>query len=190
MHELEKTDKMEDLLSLARGPTQYVTSFSGYIVNGYRFHTEERDKSFVTQNSGVVVIGNTGQRDENMDYYGILTDVLELQYLGGKRVVLFRCKWFDVYDTIRGVKMDEYGVVSINCKRRLKTNEHFILASQANQAFYANDNVNKGWHVVLKSQPHSSYDIPSLDDAHGGSYQSEAHEASEQRSSKRQKGDI
>ena len=72
--------------------------------------------------------------------------------------------------------MDEYGFVSINCKRQLKTNEHFILASQANQAFYANDNVNKGWHVVLKSQPNSSYEVPSLDDPHGGSYQSEAHE--------------
>ena len=35
---------MKDLLSLARGPTQYVTSFSGYIVNGYRFHTEEQEK--------------------------------------------------------------------------------------------------------------------------------------------------
>ena len=85
-------------------------------------------------------------------------------------MVLFRCKWFDVYDNIRGVKTDEYGFVSINYKRRLKTNEHFILTSQENQAFYANDNVNKGWHVVLKSQAHSSYDMPSLDDPHGGSY--------------------
>ena len=52
---------MEDLLSLARGLAQYVTSFSGYIVNGYRFHIEEWEKSFITENSGVVVIKNTGQ---------------------------------------------------------------------------------------------------------------------------------
>ena len=181
---------MEDLLSLARGPTQYVTSFSGYIVNGYRFHTEEREKNFITQNSGVVVIGNTGQGDENIDYYGVLTDVLQLQYLGGKRVVLFRCKWFDVYDKIRGIKMDEYHFVSINCKRQLNTNEPFILASQANQAFYAIDNVNKGWHVVLKSQPHSSYEMPSSDDTNAVSYQSEAHQDGQQRSRKRGKGDI
>ena len=71
----------------------------------------------------MVVIGNIGQRDENIDYYGILTDVLELQYLGGKRVVLFHCKWFDVYDNTRGIKTDEYGFASINCKQRLKTNE-------------------------------------------------------------------
>jgi len=66
-------------------------------------------------------------------------------------VVLFCCKWFDVYDNIRGIKTDEYGFVSINCKWQLKTTEQFILVSQANQALYANDNVNKGWHVVLKS---------------------------------------
>jgi len=76
---------MKDLLFLARGPTQYITSVSGYIINRYRFYTEERQKSSIPQNNGVVVIGNTGQSDENIDYYGIPTDVLELQYLGGKK---------------------------------------------------------------------------------------------------------
>ena len=95
---------MEDLLSLARGPTQYVTSFSGYIVNGYRFHTEEREKSFVTRNSGVVVIGNTGQSDENIDYYGILTDVLELQYLGGKEWCYFVANGLMYMTTLEGLK--------------------------------------------------------------------------------------
>ena len=32
----------EELLSLLRGPSEYVTSFSGYIINGYRFHTQDR----------------------------------------------------------------------------------------------------------------------------------------------------
>jgi len=32
--------------------------------------------------------------------------------------------------------------------------------------------------------------MPSLDDPHGGSYPSEAHEDNEQRSKKRKKGDI
>lgn len=49
--------------------------------------------------------------------------------------------------------MDEYGFVSVNCNRQLKSNEPFILASQASQAFYAIDHVNKGWHAVLKSLP-------------------------------------
>lgn len=144
---------MNNLLSLSRGPTQYVTSYSGYIVNGYRFHTEDREKSLRTQNSGVVVIGNTGNGDENIDYYGVVTDIIEIQYLGRNRVVLFRCKWWDVYDKLRGVKSDEYGFVSVNCNKQLKTNEPFILASQARQAFYVNDNINKGWQLVSKTQP-------------------------------------
>ena len=49
-----------------------------------------------TQNSGVVVIENIGQGHENIDYYRILINVLELQYPRGKQVVLFHCKWFAV----------------------------------------------------------------------------------------------
>ena len=78
--------------------------------------------------------------------------------------MMFRCKWFDVYDKLRGIKMDEYGFVSVNCNRQLKSNEPFILASQASQAFYAIDHVNKGWHVLLKSQPQYSGDMSASND--------------------------
>jgi len=73
-----------------------------------------------------------------------LTDVIELQFVMGRRVILFRCNWFDVYDKIKGVKKDEYDFVSVNPGRVLKTNEPFILAEQASQVFYAIDNSNKG----------------------------------------------
>jgi len=59
LYEHEKTKKTEDLLSLARGPTQYVTSYSGYVVNGYRFNVEQWEKNLRSQNSGVVMIENT-----------------------------------------------------------------------------------------------------------------------------------
>ena len=143
-----------------------------------------------TQNSDVVVIGNTGQGNENIDYYGAFTNVLELQYLGGKRVALFRCKWFDAYDKQRGVKMDEYGFVSINCRRQSETNEPFILASQASHAFYTMDDMNKGWHVVLKSQPHCSYEMSSSSGPSGLNYQHESDQDGEEISRKRQKRDI
>lgn len=165
---------MEHLLSLSRGPTQYVTSYSGYIVNGYRFRTENRDQNLRTQNSGVVVIGNTGNEDENIDYYGVLTDILELQYLGGNRIVLFCCNWWDVYDKVRGVKTDEYGFVSVNRNKQLKGDEPFILASQARQAFYVLDTINKGWQLVSKTQPRNfceSLDADSTDSDNGEAYQ-------------------
>lgn len=79
---------MEDLLALSRGPTQYVLHYNGYIVNGFRFHVEDYDKYLRTQNCGVVVVGETGEHSENIDYYGVLTDVLELQFTR-RRVILF-----------------------------------------------------------------------------------------------------
>ncbi|WMV29726.1 hypothetical protein MTR67_023111 [Solanum verrucosum] len=88
-------------------------------------------------------VGESDKDSENVDYYGILTDVIELQFISDKRVILFRCNWFDVYGKVKGVKIDEYDFVSVNPRRFLKTNEPFVLANQASQVFYANDNSNK-----------------------------------------------
>ena len=149
----------EELLSLSRCPTNYTMCFSGYITNGYRFHTLTREKNLQSQNSGVFVVGNTGDETTNIDYYGVLTDVIMLEYLGGNRVVLFRCNWWDVHDVGRGVKVDKFGVVSLNSERFLKINDPFVLASQASQVFYCNDVANKGWVVALKMEPRDVYDI-------------------------------
>ena len=100
LYEHEKTKKIEDLLLLACGPTQYITSYGGYIVNGYRFHVEQHGKNLRTQNSGVAVIRNTRQEDEKIDFCRVLTDIPEQQYLSGKRMVMFRCKCVDVYDKL------------------------------------------------------------------------------------------
>ncbi|KAK6791413.1 hypothetical protein RDI58_010494 [Solanum bulbocastanum] len=98
---------MEDILALSCGPTKYVLHYNGYIVNGYRFHAEDYDKNFRTQNCNVVVVGETDKHSDNINYYGVLTDVLELQFMG-RRVVLFECKWPDAYDKTKGVKIDEF----------------------------------------------------------------------------------
>ncbi|KAK6782082.1 hypothetical protein RDI58_019878 [Solanum bulbocastanum] len=76
-----------------------------------------------------------------------------------RRLVLFHCNLFDVFDEGKGVKKDEYDFVSVNPDRFLKTNEPFVLADQASQVFYTNDNSYKGWQVVTKTQPRDSYEI-------------------------------
>ncbi|KAK4708890.1 hypothetical protein R3W88_029815 [Solanum pinnatisectum] len=116
------------------------------------------DKNLRTQNYGVVVVGETDKHSDNIDYYGVLTDILELQFTG-RRVVLFECKWFDAYDKTKGVKIDEYGIVGVNWGRFLKINEPFVLADQVSQVFYANDNSNRGWCVARKVQPRDFYEI-------------------------------
>ena len=41
------------LKELSRGPSSVARRFSGYVINGYRFHTVEREARRKTQNSGV-----------------------------------------------------------------------------------------------------------------------------------------
>ena len=89
LHTSNSTDASDALYSLACGPDRHVSRYTGCIVNGIRFHTEEREKHRTTQNSGVVVKG-TNEEDE-IDFFGILTDIIELSYCTRKRVYLFRC---------------------------------------------------------------------------------------------------
>ncbi|XP_020270974.1 uncharacterized protein LOC109846163 [Asparagus officinalis] len=119
----------DDLLSLSRGPSKIVKCFTGFVINGHRFHTESRDNCLSTQSSGVAVVGDAGDGGD-IDYYGALVEVVELEYPGRRKVVLFRCKWWDVHGKGKGtaLKEDKYGFIS--------------------------------WHVVLKAQPRDSYDMP------------------------------
>ncbi|XP_038721657.1 uncharacterized protein LOC120013795 [Tripterygium wilfordii] len=84
----------DQLFSLARGPDRRVTFYKGYITKGFRFHTKESELSLRSQNSGVIVKGD--ELIGSVDYYGVIKDIIELEYLGENRVVLYRCDWFDV----------------------------------------------------------------------------------------------
>ncbi|WMV09053.1 hypothetical protein MTR67_002438 [Solanum verrucosum] len=70
---------------------------SKYFINGYTFHTEEWSKGKKTNNSGVWVKG-----EGDIDYYGVLQEIIEFEYVVGwpkKKLVIFRCKCYDP-DTI------------------------------------------------------------------------------------------
>ena len=68
--------------------------YSGYIVNGFRLHTMSREAGRLTQNSGIVNIAEDG-----VNYYGRLSDIIELSYREYK-VVLFKCDWYDVHHRV------------------------------------------------------------------------------------------
>lgn len=168
LHENDKSQQMEDLLSLSRGPMTNTTCFSGFDTHGYRFRIESLDRNRCTQNSGVAVISEENMDGDHVDYYGVLTEILELQFLGGRRVPLFRCKWVDIFNKTRGIKTNVYGLVSVNFKCLLRTDEPFVLASQASQVFYVKDNLIKGWHMVSKMHPRDTYDVPPGDSDNEG----------------------
>ncbi|XP_057786088.1 uncharacterized protein LOC131003575 [Salvia miltiorrhiza] len=67
--------------SLAAGPLTEIETYSGYFVNGYRFHTTDLDGERATVNSGVCIKGSVYGRDVQ-DFYGRLQEVCVLEYGG------------------------------------------------------------------------------------------------------------
>ncbi|XP_020271111.1 uncharacterized protein LOC109846297 [Asparagus officinalis] len=156
---------IEDYNEFVREPTNhyddkdwdknFIEWFQSLVYQSYR---EDEDLLLLSRGP---IVGDGGD-DGDIDYYGALVEVVELEYLDGRKVVLFRCKWWDVHGKGKetALKEDKNGFISINCRHLLKTNDHFILAGQASQVFYVEDITNEGWHVVLKAQPRDSYDMP------------------------------
>ena len=94
------------------------------------FHTEEYGHGRKTYNSGVCIKGSTYSEFE-VDYYGKLEEVIELQYHNEQnKVFLFKCYWYDT--TGRGIRVDpHYGLVEINSKARHRNvNDVFVFAKQ------------------------------------------------------------
>ena len=105
----------KSLSSLILGRKRKVKCYNEYFVNGYVFHTEEYGQGRKTYNCGVCVKGSTSSELE-VDYYGRLEEVIELQYHSEQnKVFLFKCYWYDT--TARGIRVDShYGLVEINSK--------------------------------------------------------------------------
>ncbi|XP_035549023.1 uncharacterized protein LOC108993538 isoform X1 [Juglans regia] len=153
-------DVTADLYALACGPEPTVASYAACIVNGKRFHTKQRELRRRTQNSGVLVTGD--ESTNNVDFYGVINDIVELHYMGRRRVYLFMCDWFDVGDQRRGVRVDNH-MTSINMDRTWYKDEPFVLACQASQCFYIRDVRAQGrWFVVQKFTNRNVYDIPPV----------------------------
>lgn len=158
---------------MASGPSEYVKKYKGFIINGFRFHTKDVEHNRKTQNSGVNLQAMTNSYSSASDnnpiagdvtYYGVLNDIIELEYGIDKKVVLFDCDWISNGSR---KKEDDNGFTLLNFEGLKAHNEPFILASQAHQVFYVADSVDKGWQVVIKTAPRHVYDMDeqtSLDD--------------------------
>ncbi|XP_042379879.1 uncharacterized protein LOC121972257 [Zingiber officinale] len=155
----------DDIKKLAHGPNRRVSSHKGYFVNGFKFETMEYGRFKATSNYGVCVLGSTINEYE-VDYYGVLEEILELNYYGLKDViVLFKCHWYDTSD--KGMKVHRLGLVEINHKSKLNTNDPFILAAQAQQVYYTRSPTIKqernDWVTACKVKARGKFDIPFLE---------------------------
>ncbi|XP_025607933.1 uncharacterized protein [Arachis hypogaea] len=143
------------LKELSRGPSSVARRFSGYVINGYRFHTVEREARRKTQNSGFTLTALTSNfasaKDQspiqdNVAYYGRLFEIVELDYFGRFKVVLFQCEWYDA-------GRDKYGLTFLHFHKKCFQVEPFILASQAHQCFYVQDPYEHNKHYVIETVP-------------------------------------
>lgn len=168
----ENESNSNDLKCLAQGSLQRARRFSAYNVNGFKFRTMEREHSLKTQNSGVFVISRTRSHsrisDNNLvngdvNYYGKLVDIIELNYYGRFRIILCKCKWANTI-TDRGIKQDVLQFTLVNFSRLIHTGEReedepYIEASQAQQVYYVEDVVEKDWSAVVHLKPRDLYDM-------------------------------
>ncbi|KAK5846280.1 hypothetical protein PVK06_002563 [Gossypium arboreum] len=165
-------DVNDEVKWLSQGLNRIIKRYSAFIINGYRFHTKYRQRMRRTQNCGVVVNSSitsyASARDSNpvegnVEYYGLLTDIIELDYYGRWKVVLFRCDWADV-NTSRGIKEDQFGFTMLNFSRLIHTgqqlmDEPYVFSSQVKQVFYSKDPTDEGWYVVLRNTPRDLFEM-------------------------------
>lgn len=138
---LQQGERIPDHVQwLSKGPSYVAKKYTGYQVNGYRFHTMKRDANCVTQNNGVTLTALTpsfsSSKDNNptygnVKYYGSLDEIIELSYHGHFNVVLFKCIWY--HSEFDGQ------FTFVNKNKNIYQGEPFILASQAHQVFYVED---------------------------------------------------
>ncbi|GKV02825.1 hypothetical protein SLEP1_g15215 [Rubroshorea leprosula] len=120
-----------------------------------------------TYNCGVCVKGTTINSEDEIDYDGVLKEIIELLHYGhsGRQetVVLFNCDW---YHTRWGIRVDvKHGIVDVNPSFQLSTGEPFCLASQAQQVYYtpypSTDRITRGWFAACKIKSRHLIDTSS-----------------------------
>ncbi|KAL0307627.1 UNVERIFIED_CONTAM: hypothetical protein Scaly_2560900 [Sesamum calycinum] len=84
------------LISLYWGPKQLVKTWLCYFVNGFNFHTEDHNVGKSTINCGVRV-KSSSYRDRENDFYGMLEEIIDLDYP-------LKCRWVD---PTRRMKIEE-----------------------------------------------------------------------------------
>ena len=82
------------LFLLACGSNRCVRKYTRCIVNGVGLHTKKCDFHLRSRNNGVIVEGI--HEEGEIEFYGVLMDIVQLDYIKRCEVVMFKCNWFDL----------------------------------------------------------------------------------------------
>ena len=112
----------------------------------------------------IVMICVVGKHDgKEVDFYGVLSNVVVLNKVLGYKVILFKCTRFDTNQKKKRIKHD-YNLTTIQVNSTWYDNDPFILATQAQQVFYLDDYKNgHNWKVVQKVNHRHIWDVPEND---------------------------
>ncbi|KAF9606866.1 hypothetical protein IFM89_029465 [Coptis chinensis] len=144
--QLEK-EEMSRFKRLADGPSFSAKSYNSFSINGYVFSTYDSEVNMTTRNSRVSMKAFTNFRasakDKNLvedetTYYGIVKQILELDYHDFKEIVFF-CDWVRIEDKRNGCYVDP------------DTNLVFDLSRDS-------------WHVVLHTPKRLNHDADTYED--------------------------
>lgn len=83
---------------------------------------------------------------QSVTYYGLITQIIEVDYYGKLKSVLFRCDWFEVEE-------EKYGMTCVYFNKRCYMDDPFVLDYQVHQCFYVQDPFDAYKHYVMKSVP-------------------------------------
>ncbi|CAM8975640.1 unnamed protein product [Rhodiola kirilowii] len=142
--------------SLSRMPQSYACH-SQCNVNGVKFVVWECDRKKRTQNSGVMV------EDGELTYYGIIRNIIQLQYANGMPVFVFDCTWFNTDPKDSGSTKRDYGLLSVDTSTTWYEDWPYCLATTARQVFYLDDlKAGDNWKVVNVVSHRGLYSDSSL----------------------------
>jgi hypothetical protein len=156
----------DELKQVAWGFSSMVNAFTVYDVNGYRFRMRRYEESRPGQKTTCTGIRTPG--NDGLDYYGIVEEIYELEFLGPKALkpVVFKCHWFYPNVTRRA---DDIGQVEIRQDSVYSGDDVYIVAQQATQVYYLpwacqKDERLKGWYLVPFVSPRGKAPVPNDDD--------------------------
>ena len=131
--------KLSDtIITLSRWPYETMKRIKYHVKNGLKFRCVNDVAHRKTQNSGASVVMEGG-----VMYYGVLIDIIKLNYSDRIRHVLFKYRLVDVHSN-RGYKVNEFGFPMVNltclihCGDKM-IDEPFVLAFETSQVFYVED---------------------------------------------------
>ncbi|RVW33032.1 hypothetical protein CK203_101237 [Vitis vinifera] len=162
--DISKKELIENELKwLAQGPRQQVLTYPGYIINGCRYHI----KSVMRHESTKIVVSVLWHRPCKLQVPKIrILCLVTCVFMGLSRdwdldynmfnICVFKCDWVD---SKNGVKVDELGFTLVDLSKIGHKSDPFILATQAQQVFYVEDQVDPRWSIVLSRPKMELFDI-------------------------------